>query len=277
MHFNHFSAWIIIEGREAPEYAVEVFEDDRIVTCWIPSELGKWTVKTDGNACYGIIIRGDFLPAQTTKEGVSDGASLRPFMFSSLELTDDDTFLGGPSYPRLGLVELAIRPVIVKDPGQGNRSHRSMPKSLPHIKLHERSKKAVTQQISLAAPEPFTGRRSHPTKTLAAGPDLVTFQFHYRPAAVLRANGIMPIIAPRKRKAGFQLQRAPTPWPDDMEEEKMLRERLEAIVDKRLKNETKPGVKAEMTDVKDLTQKEIRKNKKVKIEGLIQGEVIDLT
>lgn len=103
----------------------------------------------------------------------------------------------------------------------------------------------------------------------------------------------MPPLPPQKRKAPVQLQRAQTP--DDAEEEKKLRvrivistrltskltfrhqERLRVIEAKRVKKETKPGVKTEMPDVLDLTQKENRKNKKVKIEGFIQGEIIDLT
>jgi hypothetical protein len=41
LHWQEFSAWVTIEGVEAPEYAVEVSEDEKTVTCWIPSELGK--------------------------------------------------------------------------------------------------------------------------------------------------------------------------------------------------------------------------------------------
>jgi hypothetical protein len=41
LHWKEFSAWVTIEGVEAQEYAVEVSEDEKTVTCWTPSELGK--------------------------------------------------------------------------------------------------------------------------------------------------------------------------------------------------------------------------------------------
>lgn len=41
LQFNEFSAWITIDGQPAPEYAVEVSEDERTVTCWIESKLSR--------------------------------------------------------------------------------------------------------------------------------------------------------------------------------------------------------------------------------------------
>lgn len=41
MHLKEFKAWITIDGKEAVEYDVQTSEDQKTVTCWIASELGK--------------------------------------------------------------------------------------------------------------------------------------------------------------------------------------------------------------------------------------------
>jgi hypothetical protein len=41
LHCKEFSAWVSIEGKVTEEYGVEISEDQKSVTCWIPSELGK--------------------------------------------------------------------------------------------------------------------------------------------------------------------------------------------------------------------------------------------
>ncbi|KAF8199959.1 hypothetical protein K438DRAFT_1822920 [Mycena galopus ATCC 62051] len=38
---EEFTAWITIDGKEAVEYDVQTSEDNKTVTCWIASELGK--------------------------------------------------------------------------------------------------------------------------------------------------------------------------------------------------------------------------------------------
>ncbi|KAF7376499.1 hypothetical protein MSAN_00065800 [Mycena sanguinolenta] len=117
-------------------------------------------------------------------------------MFSSLQLTDDDAFLGGPSHESLGLIEIKIEPVQVTKRFPTCTSARS----LSDIKIHERSKKAVTQQITLAEPEVVLDPQGS-VGCRSIGPELVKFSFKYRPADVLRANGIMPPPPQLKRKA----------------------------------------------------------------------------
>ncbi|KAJ7933800.1 hypothetical protein B0H13DRAFT_1592038 [Mycena leptocephala] len=105
LHCKEFSAWVSIEGKVTEEYGVEISEDQKSVTCWIPSELGKkfsvqWKnesyyhdtrgrVKMDGNYCGGKVIYARKIPKSTFLAGVSDGATLKPFIFSSLELTGE--------------------------------------------------------------------------------------------------------------------------------------------------------------------------------------------
>ncbi|KAJ7680697.1 hypothetical protein DFH06DRAFT_939276, partial [Mycena polygramma] len=161
LQWKEFSAWISIDGREPEEYGVEVDEDEKTVTCWIASELGKkfsvhWSntsychdtrgkVSMDGVPCSSYIIFGGNVPKTRVADGVSeDGISVKPFMFSSLELTDDDTILGGPSYAELGVIKLAISPVQITDPGV---PRPKAPRFLSDPKVHERAKKAITQHI----------------------------------------------------------------------------------------------------------------------------------
>ncbi|KAJ7646762.1 hypothetical protein FB45DRAFT_734088 [Roridomyces roridus] len=198
-----FCAWITIEGVITPEYSVETSADGRTVTCWIASELGKkfavhWTnrgypahtrgnVQMDGVSCGGRIAYGHLgFPQNSVKDGVTDGTTLKPFVFSGLTLSDDDALLGGPSYEHLGLIELTLYPVQVLNanvPCDGTHN-------LSNLKVHERSKKAVTQQITLAAP---IMQRTNFVQTARLGADLVTFTFKYRPLDILRANGIAPL------------------------------------------------------------------------------------
>ncbi len=38
---REFSAWIVVEGKELPEYLVAVDSDANRVSCWIPGEEGQ--------------------------------------------------------------------------------------------------------------------------------------------------------------------------------------------------------------------------------------------
>ncbi|KAJ6498800.1 hypothetical protein C8R45DRAFT_980019 [Mycena sanguinolenta] len=293
MQLKEFSAWVCIDGKEVPEYNVEISEADRTVTCWIASELGKkfsvhWKnsayqgstagdLKMDGTSCGGKLMR---YPSTTSKDGVIDGQTLKPFMFSSLQLTDDDADLRGPgvALPDLGVIELYIYPTSVTQ--ASHRRSAGPAANLTTLKVHERSKKAVTQQIGLAPAErlPAPSSFAYPVRI---GPDLVKFLFKYRPLDVLRANGIAP--QPVQAKAS-----TPAPPPEPV---KRVKKENKPVVKHEAVESKKPnpfsqgwsntsnrvGVKREASDVIDLTQDSGSRGKKKKIEGFIQGEVIDLT
>ncbi|KAJ7646754.1 hypothetical protein FB45DRAFT_891328 [Roridomyces roridus] len=255
-----FSAWITIEGVETQEYSVEVSEDGETVTCWIASELGKkfavhWSnleyrgaikgiIKMDGNDCGGMLTFAPTaeirLPRTVKKEGVTQSAlEFKPFQFSSLANTDDDTVLTGPSaYEHLGTIGLEIVPVVVIEDA---KLPRILDPSLSILTVHERSKKVATQQITLSNSE----RRATPmafSKSRITGPAFIRFQFKYGPIDVLRANGIAPVL---KRKAS--LPREPTPEEDDTEElekeARVLREKLNQLDEKLALKKKKPQIK----------------------------------
>ncbi|KAF7357725.1 hypothetical protein MVEN_00818400 [Mycena venus] len=222
----------------------------------------------DGKFCRGKIIYATRLPHTTMIDGVTDGSLVRPFMFSLLDLTDDDAFLADLLHPNLGLIELTIWPVQFTEYSSCPLS----PHHLSEIKVHERVKKAVTQQISLANPELMENPIETFAKCEPTGPEIVTFRFKYRPLDVLRANGILPPLSQLKRKASSEPSRAETPDDTaDAEEEKTLRERLRALKSKRLEKKNRLHAKNNFVD---LTQERKNPGDKPKF---IHGEIIDLT
>ncbi|KAF8199960.1 hypothetical protein K438DRAFT_1966300 [Mycena galopus ATCC 62051] len=243
---DQFSAWVTIDGKDAIEYDVQTSEDNKTVTCWIASELGKiypqppiisfiritdgsirieilclleefffspdvgGFVKVDGNELGGTLCaHAKNMGHVMIKAGAvgAFGTTVQPFVFSSLQLTDDDDALPEStnlSLEDLGVIELTIYPVTTQV------SAHPIIYTVSDLKVHERSKKAVTQKITLAAPEPvLTPSPTH--NCWRAGPNIVKFCFVYRPLDVLRADGIAPAL---KRKASTELSRAP----DDSEE-----------------------------------------------------------
>jgi hypothetical protein len=127
LQFENFSAWVTVDDVELPQYSVEHSTDGKQVTAWIPSEAGKvecliaivsrplnltvsiknfavkWKdsirsyatsgrVFVDGTHCGGRITYATkhrrLHNAIATKDYIRKSAStVRPFMFSQLELT----------------------------------------------------------------------------------------------------------------------------------------------------------------------------------------------
>ncbi|KAF7315889.1 hypothetical protein MIND_00105500 [Mycena indigotica] len=321
---NRLRAWISIDGVAAEEYGVEVDEKERTVSCWVGSEVGKsfainWENRdfifalgayayVDGAAGGGTMYEAGprkLLPSQMAQEGIIDARGLNPFVFARLNLSDDDTLLAADpaGLADLGVIELRIFRV------SSSRESFTMGNitgtlSLPTKNVHERAKKAVTQQVQLGAPqqplEPPAFRQVD-----KIGPHLVKFLFKYRPMGgllsgrsrvpthllytidVLRANGIAP---PLKRKATPSPARAVSPDADpaeaDIAQAAATVDRLEkellaakALLAKHV--DTKPRIKREAvagsgsSATIDLTGPD-RPKKKVKRENG-PSEVIDLT
>ncbi|KAJ6594445.1 hypothetical protein B0H19DRAFT_1247116 [Mycena capillaripes] len=286
VQYGGISCWIEIENKTTPEYHIQTFSDQRIVACWIASDVGKsfsvaWKnaflpaptaghVFMDGNECGGRVLHGPSALC-ARHEGVTDTRMVRQFTFSSLTLTDDDVFLrDSPNHQKLGQIEVAIYPVEIFGfvPVISNSS------TLPEIKVHERSKGTVTQQIKLAEPKVLPIRQTAIAHRFI-GPPLVTFVFRYRPLGmyVLQAIGIAPVppqaigIAPappqRKRKPVVEPPREPPSDDDlsDVEEIRALREKLHALEAKRAQKAKKIRVKEE----ENIPPVDGRNRKKVKL------------
>ncbi|KAJ7661668.1 hypothetical protein B0H17DRAFT_1337186 [Mycena rosella] len=295
-----FSAWITLDGIEAPEYAVTTYKDEGIpiITCCLASESGKkmsvnWTnmgyaqpiigiVTFDGKDGGNTVIFAPFdFPESGHVDGITNrrGTTIKPFRFKSLELTDNETCLNRASPEKLGLIELTIKSAEIKKNPKVVLGHRAvMP--LRKITLHERSKKAATQnmQILLGDSEQLAERQifiEYPDE----GPELVKFCFKYYPLGVLQANGIAPFPPQIKREASAERERALASA--DTEEAKILAERartlrgeLRAVEAELAKLKKGPAVKREF-EAGTIDLRQLRK--KVKTDSAISGEIIDLT
>ncbi|TFY78908.1 hypothetical protein EWM64_g5099 [Hericium alpestre] len=99
-------AWVSCEGEALPEYQVKV-ENERLITCYVPSEVGKTFVVhyasdgyngdtytrifVDGVEADGGCVRSSQLQKGTsTFRGIQRDRSLRPFVFASVETSDHD-------------------------------------------------------------------------------------------------------------------------------------------------------------------------------------------
>ncbi|KAJ7019996.1 hypothetical protein C8F04DRAFT_1051258 [Mycena alexandri] len=288
-----FSAWITTEGVKAEEFDVQTAESSKMATCWIPSEGGKkfsvhWSnlsvpgltggrVLVDGNNCDGQILAQKRRPTSTAMGGMNETTtSVRPFVFGALDITDDET-VADLAYPDegLGTIDLEIWRVDKNDAGPSTWRNLAIPAPK---KIHERSKKAVTQRIG------FSDSVDRPPAKVVScrwTERLVTFSFKYRQLDLLRADGIAPPLRKGKRKA--------PPIPDCVlsdedglnSEEARLEAALRQLRDKRaLKNSKKRKIKEEdEAELIDLA----RRKKRIKLEDtsnrpiFIPGEVIDLT
>ncbi|KAK7005965.1 hypothetical protein R3P38DRAFT_2556571 [Favolaschia claudopus] len=252
---KEFSAWITIDGDEAQEYNIETSENQQEVTCWIPSDVGKkftvnWTnnslpgltgggVQVDGHKCGFEAIAAETRPLHLFMDGLAEtDTRTRPFVFAPLQLTDDDTYLESSSHPHLGLIKLEIWRV---DIGGG-----MVPATIAApaaMKVHERSKKGMNQQVQFGDAVLHSQVQSAAIRRVGYAP-LVTFSFKYRSLDVLKANGIVPSAEPgsRKRKASTspEEESAEKELDADEQEAARLKERIAALTAKRAKRNPEP-------------------------------------
>ncbi|KAG7451413.1 uncharacterized protein BT62DRAFT_1071981 [Guyanagaster necrorhizus] len=224
LSFGEFSAWVSIDGVEAEEYGVTV--DGTRVTCWIASEANKtfslhWkdsvvSSPTRGNPS----IDGTTYPPRYTDTlrrnhvflgGVRDSdSSKRPFMFTKLNLTDDDAYLDVVAPPSLGEIEVALYRV----ERRRSRNHRpplnniSQGADLTRRVYHEHNKKGIDHEASLGAPRHIDSinRSQHKSYYFTKPRDdpIVTFRFKYRPLDVLQAQDIAPRPQPVRETSALK-------------------------------------------------------------------------
>ncbi|KAF7376575.1 hypothetical protein MSAN_00073900 [Mycena sanguinolenta] len=288
-----FSAWIAIdtEDTKLPEFGIELEND--AVTCWIPCEVGKrfsvhWSnlnvpgmsggrVLVDGHNCDGQILARKRRPTSTHMTGLNEPTTVRPFIFDSMEVTEENTV---PDLdPDLGTIVLEIWKVEKNDAGPSNWTGVAAPAPK---KILERSKKAVTQQIGFCD---SIDRQSVKFVSCRWTERIVTFSFKYRPLDLLRANGIVPPLDKGKRKASPAMSDEDD---SDADEALQLETRLSEIRAKQaLKNSRKRKFKVEEVGLIDLTRPKKRfkfENDgqgsslgEFKIKAEVKTELIDLT
>ncbi|KAF5389084.1 hypothetical protein D9757_004954 [Collybiopsis confluens] len=276
---QNLSAWIEVDDTELPLYDVQT--NDKEVSGWIPSEAGKhfvvkWSrenravemcgdVDMDGKACGGKVMR-NVDGTHFTHSGVRTSPTTeKPFLFSPLELTDDEEYL---SQKTSGLGEIKL---MISLATFGASVDSFVQRDLVE-KVHERSKKAMGHKVSLG--EPTQVAHVLPITTTRNG-TLATFIFRYRPIGaeplilyfwlgeifysheidldMLRANGIVPQAESKKRAAeqiGGEVVDLTGDLSDDEDERRVrsLREELAKLERKRRKTthvKSEPGIKPE--------------------------------
>ncbi|KAJ7451844.1 hypothetical protein B0H11DRAFT_1821778 [Mycena galericulata] len=208
---NGFEAWVRVDGQDAQHFQPETVNEPTGQTCWIASELNKgfsihWRntdvfcqtagrIWVDGVECSGEITMGPNIEASVSGRRTS-GSAISPFMFSSLNLTDDDAFLDSTAHKDVGLIRLEIWTIT-------KTGNMPFPDVAPSVdsKIHERAtKKGVAHQTKFGEPIVEAPRAAAIVQYLEQLP-LVTFTFKYRSIDLLRANGIAPNSVLGKRNA----------------------------------------------------------------------------
>ncbi|KAM5531067.1 hypothetical protein V8D89_011096 [Ganoderma adspersum] len=214
---NGYAAHICCDGKELAQYQPQQ-EDERTVTCWIPSEGGKsftvhWrdysaatlvqvNILVDGR-CVGRMAH-ERKPGGYLSGVLSRPDQMRPFLFSQLQLTDDEAVAprsaaAASALAKLGCIEIEMRSVFAFVEAPNLAYVGDIPEIGP---VHERSKKAWVHAVSIgkAVPHPLTMGKT--ALGLEQEP-FVVFRFFYRPIEVLRAGGIAPLPPWTSKKRPF--------------------------------------------------------------------------
>ncbi|KZT71922.1 hypothetical protein DAEQUDRAFT_763413 [Daedalea quercina L-15889] len=205
MRQGNFEVFIKSEGRELPEYHMEPV-DDKTLGCYVPSEVGKtfeicWRGDTsydmydttvrcdvDGHKAGGSHCSRGLLNA--SRWGIREAADRRrPFVFSPLITTDDETFAAGPgAHPDLGTVEVQlIHAICITKTGFKTQANQFRPGV-----VHEKSKKMGVQCVSLGDGRRCKASNKVHVQQINRGEPYLRFVFRYRSKEFLQAEGIMP-------------------------------------------------------------------------------------
>ncbi|KAF7981210.1 hypothetical protein HWV62_34545 [Athelia sp. TMB] len=206
LELRGFKAWISVDEKETPCYGIEKSKDGKAVTGWIASKEGKkfsvkWTrpvhlygtlmrgaVQVDDIKCAGRIMFKDDSPTCIyEKSGLDKSADIfSPFLFGSVDLTDDDSVLDASLSSRLGDISLSIWRTELASVAEFTPD--AVP---PEQQIHECAKKAILHQVKLGDEvSKACSKESYITRCLDRQP-LATFTFKYRSLDVLVANGIV--------------------------------------------------------------------------------------
>ncbi|KDQ14880.1 hypothetical protein BOTBODRAFT_32240 [Botryobasidium botryosum FD-172 SS1] len=203
-----FSAWIVSGGQTLEEFKPETEEGGRTKSCWVPSEAGKkfeinWMdvdgidIVTSGEVSIdGHLVDACSLQGKKGDSTYSSGipisrTEIRPFLFSTLEVTDNETAPIRTSAD-LGTISLTVWRVILREEGKPRRAE-----ALTHGPVHEKSKKGGSHVVGFGAAEKDESYGGMSWEVSPYSPEdkvtpYVKFVFKYRPLDLLQANDIAP-------------------------------------------------------------------------------------
>ncbi|KAG2366912.1 hypothetical protein BDR07DRAFT_1479688 [Suillus spraguei] len=215
MIFGDLSSFVFIDGQELPEYAVVASSTptENRITCWIASEEGKkfgvrWMNATERSWAIRAVVSVDGVrcPPQTMRPGrvgtiertyLSNDSVTRDFMFSNIELTDDDSMLGDKNSNDIGQIVLKVdtgertKKKVVKHGISKNSALR-----VREGKVHERSKKACAHRVifgkEVYRQDYLPGRSKSRSAFKPDNRPTTVFVFKYTRLDILQAMGIAP-------------------------------------------------------------------------------------
>ncbi|KAG1781080.1 hypothetical protein EV702DRAFT_1077528 [Suillus placidus] len=218
MIFGDLSAYVFIDSQELQEYdaAASSTPMENRITCWIASEEGKkfgvkwmnaaeqsWgiraVVSVDGVPCNGQAARPGWVGVKE-RTYLGNRSVTRDFMFSNIELTDDDSMLGDQNSNDIGQIAVKVetgkymKMQVVKRAKSKNHTLR-----VREGKVHERSKKACAHRVIFGEEVP----RQHSTSRIMFEPDnrpTTVFVFRYTRLDILQAMGIAPSTSKKSMK-----------------------------------------------------------------------------
>ncbi|KAH8113108.1 hypothetical protein DFH11DRAFT_362259 [Phellopilus nigrolimitatus] len=224
--WENFDAWVTSDGERFEEYDIKVVGN--VVTCYVASEVDKifqvqWRnyeepwfisnavrVAVDGAQLDSTACRHELGVRWSESKGHwMNATSYRPYKFSAVTFTDDET-VATSSSKDLGVITVTISRVILSA-ARGFFISEKLPENLG-MPLNERAKKMGSHKVNLddVAKE---GEVSRGTATATLYPGIidpfVTFHFKYRSKDILRALEIIPVI----RTEGNKRPRSTSPVP----------------------------------------------------------------
>ncbi|KIK61994.1 hypothetical protein GYMLUDRAFT_42423 [Collybiopsis luxurians FD-317 M1] len=210
LFFDDFGAWITVDGEALEEFKIESDIAQRRVSCYIASVEGKsfqihWCdrefksatrgrVSIDGRSMGGKIIHSSET-SSVTKKGFRTGSDKRvPFIFSKLNLTDEDEGISYLSPEKPGEINIVIIRVRTKGVKDYQRDHTP-----PLTRIYNEKKLKGSAHNTTFGNPIADSRRILYHETEPYGDPVAHFCFRYMPTDLLRANDIAP-YPPRERR-----------------------------------------------------------------------------
>ncbi|KAI0812330.1 hypothetical protein BC629DRAFT_1472187 [Irpex lacteus] len=213
MKWRDRECFVSCDGEPLDEYCVAT-DGEREMTCWIASEVGKrFTISInhtnthqdflvelwlDGHNVEGCMFQStDIIRSAEFEGALAGGDCIRPYVFSSVAVTDDETLAHDTS--NLGDIRVSwfrvrnpqcILPFEPLDEDEEEQYENGL--GGEDVVMHEREKKGG-HRIVLGEPEKDAGSdiwnfdRVDPAEA-----PFFTFTWRYRPREILQAQGIIP-------------------------------------------------------------------------------------
>ncbi|KAI0812323.1 hypothetical protein BC629DRAFT_1731549 [Irpex lacteus] len=219
MKIEHIECQVICDGQVLTEYQ-EKDDGQRAKSCHITSEAGKhFAVRTQSNphefdvACH-LWIDGNCIHRTTIRKsrefeirGIPvDTSTIKPFLFSSIVLTDDDDALQEGSINAKDLGTICCKFYRVKD-FRETGSYYSSSFDIDTRPVHERAKKAGGHRVILGKAEPSNPKPGlHVTFMDPVESPYYTFTWRYRSKGLSPRNLLLPTDTDRNATDLLQAQ-----------------------------------------------------------------------